>query len=176
MKQIALLRGVNAGGKNKIKMEELSKLFVSIGFTQVQTYIQSGNIVYESGDDELTNARKIEKAIREGFGLEIPTFVISRKRLMRSLELNPFDALTHQASYLIFYFLSDMPKVGDIEVVHDGQGEKVILKEDVIYAYYPQGSGRSKLIIKLDHKKLGSNVTGRNLTTVEKLLQMSGDC
>lgn len=175
MKQIALLRGVNVGGKNKIIMEELRQLFGSIGLKNVESYIQSGNIVFESSDDEVTNGVKIEEAILKEFGLKIPAFVISEERLVNALEMNPFDTLEFKPSYLLFIFLDGAPNCQQMDQIATAKtdGELTEMINQVIYAYYPNGSGRSKLSLNLIESKLGVKATARNLTTIEKLVEMT---
>ncbi|WP_419026260.1 DUF1697 domain-containing protein [Emergencia sp.] len=79
---VALLRGINVGGKNKIPMAELKKGFEKLDFEEVKTYLNSGNVIFSSGNEEIEKLTKqIETMIKEQFGFDIPVFVIPQKRL-----------------------------------------------------------------------------------------------
>jgi uncharacterized protein (DUF1697 family) len=175
MRQIALLRGINVGGRNVIKMDELTKLLTSIGLNEVESYIQSGNIVFESDATSEDNAALIAQTLEQKYGFPVPTIVLTQKQLESALNFNPFEGDEFKPSYLLFYFLSGPAKCNQIDAVSSvtTQGERVEYINDVIYAYYPQGSGKSKLTIKFIESKLGVAVTGRNLTTIEKLSVMA---
>ncbi|KIM10094.1 MAG: hypothetical protein KU37_11985 [Sulfuricurvum sp. PC08-66] len=169
MRAVALLRGINVGGKNSLKMEALKTMCESIGFEQVSTYINSGNVIFETtmALDEASSI--LREAIAKHFVLEIPTLVLSMETIASALAHNPFDPATHNPSYILFYFLFDTPQSASLDIRHATMGEEVRRLGNVVYIYYPEGSGRSKLDVRIDGKKLSLVSTSRNVTTVEKL-------
>lgn len=177
MNYIALLRGVNVGGKNKLKMVDLSQELIRQGFIDVKTYIQSGNILFKSDlKDCIVLAKQIENIIEQSFGLSIPVVVKSHKDLTAILNEIPFDEEYMQNSKKLYYsFLFGLP---DKELLaklnrltfHPDQFK---CKEDVIYLYYDNGSGRSKMATTAFERNLKLIATTRNWNTVNKLWLLS---
>jgi uncharacterized protein (DUF1697 family) len=176
-KMVAMLRGVNVGGHNKIKMTELKSLCESLGFTNVQTYIQSGNVVFESkerGDEKL--GKKIGSAIEKKYGFCPEVIVRTTEEMREIVKRNPFAKRSDvEPSKLLVVFLSSDPgkaarnAVGAIEAK-----EELKPAGSEIYIYFPDGQGKSKLKFGLVEKASGKIAwTGRNWNTVEKLLELS---
>lgn len=173
---ISLLRGVNVGGNNLIKMDQLRELYVSLGLSNPQTYVQSGNVVFETKEKNLRAlAKRIGDAIEKKLKFRPEIVVRTASELKNVLARNPFAKRCDiHPSKLLINFLADAPavdvrdailglKLGPEEVVIDGRE---------IFIYFPDGMGRSKLWPAIA-KRLGNSGTGRNLNTVTKLLEMA---
>lgn len=177
MKYIALLRGINVSGQKIIKMAELRVHLSELGFQNVATYIQSGNVLFDS--DEIDNSKleaAIQSKISEKYGFEVPIIVIDRKYLAKAESENPYPEQTKEAANLAFItFLKEEPKEENIKVFKelDYSPDLMDLKGKILYFYCPNGAGRSKISNNLFEKKLKVSATGRNFKTVWKLLEMS---
>lgn len=171
---VSFLRGVNVGGANPIRMPALKTVYESLGFSGVQTYLQSGNVVFSSPtNDAQTLAEQIEQAIRRAFGLPIPVFIRTAADLQRLVDRNPF---THGRSVdparLHVTFLSRPPDPAErnkLAEYHDPVDE-FALGEREVYLYCPNGYGRTKLSNTFFEKKLAVLATTRNWKTVNALL------
>lgn len=177
MNYIALLRGVNVGGKNKLKMAELSKALVANGFDNVRTYIQSGNIVFSSTlTDKLFLADKIKEIIHKAFGLEIPVLIKTHKDLVNVVNSLPFNKKQlAETKKIYFLFLFNTPTNQILETLKamDFHEDIFSVKDDVIYLYYNNGAGRSKMTTSIFEQKLKIVATARNWNTVHKLIDLS---
>ncbi|QSF45501.1 DUF1697 domain-containing protein [Paenibacillus tianjinensis] len=173
---IALLRGINVGGHKIIKMQDLKAMFESLGCGNVRTYIQSGNIVFESGESSGEGLVPIiEKRIRETFGFEVPVILRTMEELESAIQANPFQ-LEAQEDYKRLYvsFLDQAPAAGSLEkLVPYGDGAdklRVVGKE--LYILYEVSVSQSPLFkVSLD-KLLGVQLTARNWNTVNKLAEL----
>ncbi len=175
MKQVALLRGINIGSRNRIAMPQLRELLTSAGFKDVRTYVQSGNVVLSSSDKPEQVASECERQISAGLGLEIAVIVRTRSQLAKVVRLNPLEHVAVEPKRYQVAFCSRKP---DTETVRKLTALAVAPEELVaagreLYAWYPDGVGRSKLAAQMT--RLGSKltVTARNWTTVTNLLAMS---
>ena len=170
-----MLRGINVGGQRKVRMDDLKYLYESLQFENVQTYIQSGNVIFESnlGDIPILTAT-IEKGIETGFGFQVPVTIRSRRDMLRVIRGNPFEAKGDQ-SKLHVTFLKTNPSAHLVSSVdeHGSQGEELRLVKREIYLYCPNGYGRSKLSNNFLEKKLDVTATTRNWKTVLALCQLS---
>ena len=167
---ISMLRGINVGGQKKLKMDGLKKLYESLGFRQVQTYIQSGNVVFQcSGTDILKLTNMIEKSIKQSFGFEAPALIRTRDEFRKLIKNNPFSG--KDAGKLHVTFLSNIPVHLPKEEINKAKGEaeefSIIGRE--IYLFCPDGYGRSKLSNSFFARKLKLPATTRNWNTVNKL-------
>ncbi|MBB3288046.1 MULTISPECIES: DUF1697 domain-containing protein [unclassified Rhizobium] len=163
---VALLRAVNVGGTGMLSMADLKTLCEEIGFKDVRTYIQSGNVVFRAEEDEATVQARLETALAAKMGKSPGVILRNREALERAAEHSPFPHA--KPNYLLVTFLQDeAPKDALNKLVAPG-GEEVRVAGREIYVHYPDGSGRSKL--KLPALKAG---TSRNLNTVRKLAEMA---
>jgi len=169
---IGLFRGINVGGKNILPMRELVSILKEIGYENIRTYIQSGNVVFSSkkiigpkAADEIS--REIERKI--GFSPKV--VILSPKQLQSSINNNPFPTIDGKA--LHFFFLESLPESPDIERLKllKAKSEKFALEGRVFYLHAPEGVGRSKLAAAVE-KSIGVPLTARNWNTVSKLLKM----
>ncbi len=171
---IALFRGINVGGKHLIKMKELVALLEELGCTAVGTYIQSGNAVFRHRAAAPGLAKKIRAAIGASKGFEPEVMLLTRDRIARAAESNPFPEGEEDPAKLHLSFLAaepDRPDLSVLEALSSG-GECFELIGEVFYLHAPQGIGRSKLAAKVE-KVLGVPTTARNWRTVQKLLELA---
>ena len=172
-----MLRGVNVGGNRKIKMEALRALYESLGLDQPQTFIQSGNVVFEAKSEPAAKVcEKIERRILGDFGFSVPVLLKTSKELGEIVKRNPFlnDAAIDR-SKLHVTFLSDIPPKTALEQLQPlavpSEQLRVIGKE--IYLYCPDGYGKTKLSNVAIEKRLAVRATTRNWATTNALLTMA---
>jgi len=164
---IALLRAINVGGTGILPMKELAAICADLGFDKVRTYIQSGNVIFESALPEDKIRARLEQVLTGRMAKKIDVLVRSASELHSILEANPFpDAEPRKVA--VFFLSGPVPK-GLLDNLVAPGGEEVRLGNREIYIHYPDGMGRSKL-------KLPSSVgaaTARNINTVAKLAAMA---
>jgi uncharacterized protein (DUF1697 family) len=174
---ISMLRGVNVGGHNKIKMDVLRGLYESLGLRDVQTYVQSGNVVFRTKERNLgALGNKIENAIERSFGFRPAVIVRTPSELREVIARNPFAKRRGiEPSKLLVTFLASRPAAEALEQVLKIKAEPVELHIDgrEVYIYFPDGVGRPKLSWVTVEKKLKTSGTGRNWNSVTKLLEMA---
>jgi uncharacterized protein (DUF1697 family) len=175
---IALLRGINMTGHNSLKMKDLSKLFTDMGFSNVETYIQSGNVIFSSPENlvESEISDLLKKAILERFGYSVPVIIRTIQELKRVLIVNKFPSEElFDKTKMAVIFLNDLPseaKIQDLSVI-DTSPERYEISGREIFIYCPAGFGKSKLYSNFFDKKLGVVGTGRNWNTVNAILEMA---
>ncbi|OWV88033.1 hypothetical protein ATY78_22290 [Rhizobium sp. R635] len=165
---IALLRAINVGGTGSLSMTELKAICEGLGFADVKTYIQSGNVLFRSDEAEKAVEEKLDEALGKKMGKPPGVMVRSRKELEAIAANAPFPGA--KPSFVLVYFLPEKAPADALEKMVAPDGEEAKLAGREIYVHYPNGSGRSKL--KLPALKLG---TSRNLNTVRKLAEMAAD-
>jgi uncharacterized protein (DUF1697 family) len=172
-----MLRGVNVGGHNPIKMEALRALYESIGLLEAQTYVQSGNVVFRTNESSLVPlARRIEDGIERGFGFRPGVVLRTPSELRDAIAKNPFA--TRQGidpSKLLVTFLCAAP---DAEARGNALAIKTFPEElrmdgREVYIYFPNGMARPKMSWPRIEKALKTFGTGRNWNTVAKLLEIA---
>jgi uncharacterized protein (DUF1697 family) len=172
---VALIRGVNVGGHAKLPMAELRAGLSKLGFEQVSTLLQSGNIVLDPGKRRLADLpHDLETAIADNFGLAVRVFVRTRKELAAVTGAHPFLTADSDHSRLHVVFLEKKPnvaKVGDLDPDRSPPDCFQVTGRE-IYLSYPNGQGRSKLGLDYFERVLGVAGTARNWNTVIKLLTM----
>ena len=169
---IVFLRGINVGGHKKILMKDLSLLFESLGFENVKTYIQSGNVVFKAKERN-TIAQEIEEAINNKYGWEVPTLVKSPSEIDAILKNCPFSEEKKVKSY--FTFLFDTPSKEIIQEINNLNlpEEELIATKNCLYFYTAKGYGNTKYNSNFIERKLKSKATARNYRTMAKLLELS---
>ncbi len=175
---ISILRGINVSGKNMIKMETLRNMYSAIGFEHVESYIQSGNVVFTS---ELTNKPEIEKIIsekiKETFNADVPVLILSVADMEDAIRRNPYISDSEKdISFLHLTFLKNTP---DTRLIENIDAEKYKPDEfsvfgNVVYLYCPNGYGNTKLSNTFFEKKLKTDATTRNWKSANELLKMTG--
>jgi uncharacterized protein (DUF1697 family) len=171
---IALLRGINVGGHNKLPMKELKTLLEGLGLASVQTYIQSGNVVFQTERADLPIlAKQIGAAIGERHGFVPQIMLLRLVALETAVAHNPFPATGEQHKTLHFYFLASTPANPDLASLEaiKTDSEQFALIDTVFYLHAPEGIGRSKLAEKVE-RALGVAATARNWRTVSTILGM----
>ncbi|WP_439129982.1 DUF1697 domain-containing protein, partial [Polaribacter sp.] len=169
-KFIILLRGINVSGKNKIQMADLRELLNDLEFNNVQTYIQSGNIILESDLDKTATYNKVKKGIQEKFGFEVPVIARTTSEWKKAIDNYPFTL--ENDKIVAFTFLDKASKETAIEVNNIGEDQYKIV-DDVVYLHCPSGFGKTKLTNNTIEKKLKVSATTRNFKTTIKLLELS---
>ena len=174
-RQIVLLRGVNLGARNRIAMPKLRDALAEVGFDDVQTYLQSGNVVLSSTAKPEQTARKIERLIADRFSLDIDVVARTRAELARVVKRNPLakvavDPKRYQVSFLSGWLGTDVVRKIEAAAV---EPEQVVVIGREVYAWHPATIARSKLWALLAGRGLGVTATARNWTTVTKLLELA---
>lgn len=169
-KYVILLRGINVSGKNILSMSDLRQILNDLDFQNVQTYIQSGNIILESEVSKVLICEKINKAILDKFGYEITVIGRTIAEWEKVIEKYPFS--TANEKIVAFTFLDRIIESKEIQINNKGADE-FKLNKDVVYVYCPNGFGKSKITNNVFEKKLQVNATTRNLRTALKLLELA---
>ncbi|MGG3467673.1 DUF1697 domain-containing protein [Neobacillus pocheonensis] len=167
---IALLRGINVGGHNKIKMADLKSLLEDMGLHKVKTYIQSGNVLFESSETVESLSRQLEEEIQKTFGFPVPVILRTASEYERIIQDCPYSTETlKEGESIQIAFLGGEPShegINHLQNFESGRDEcKVIGKE--VYLFFCQSIRDSKLATQLP--KLGVPATVRNWNTVMKL-------
>lgn len=175
-RQIVLLRGINIG-RRRVSMPDLRDLLTEAGFSEVATYVQSGNVVLSSRLPEQTLARRCGELISERFGFEVPVIVRSREDLVEVVRRNPLkDVADNPKRYQVSFLERELePDVVERVSALAQPSERLVAIGRELYGWHPDGVARSKLWGRLaDARGLGGvTATARNWTTVEKLLEMA---
>jgi uncharacterized protein (DUF1697 family) len=178
VQQVIMLRGINLGPTRRVPMAELRALFGDAGYADVRTYVQSGNIVLESGATPAELEREAAALITERFGFEVPVVARTARQLAAVVKLNPLGDVADNPKRYQVSFLTAKPAAGVVKSLQAAAvgGERVVAHGREIYAWHPEGVARSKLWNALAGKGLGPGVTAtaRNWTTVTTLLEMAG--
>ncbi len=172
---VALLRGINLGGHNKVSMPDLRALFASLGAEDVATYVQSGNVIFTSADGPGKLTKAIEQRIRRDLGLTVTVVLRTRAQLAKVLTGNPFADDGREPATLHVTFLAEKPDRARVRKLDPARAEpdefRVIGQE--IYLHCPNGYGRSKLTNGYFETQLGVGATTRNWRTVTKLAELA---
>lgn len=171
MKYIAFIRGINVGGKTSIKMERLREVFSELGFENVKTYIQSGNVIFET--DETNFGEKIEAAIEREF-FKTPVMIRSFEEIKDAIENNPFADEEFEDKLFHIVFLSE--KLSDEKAAmllgNNKESEKFAIRNREVYCFLRDGVADSLLGKKYIDIKLKTPATARNWRTVNKILEL----
>ena len=174
---IAMLRAVNVAGHQKISMEALQTLCISLGLKDVKTYIQSGNIVFrEHGKAPEKLARTLENGIEAKFGFRPAVLIRTAAEMRAVIANNPFAKRDEvQPNKLLVVFMSSAPtqKTIDQVLALPCDPEEIHILGREIYIYYPEGMARPKIPVARLERILQCSSTGRNWNTVNKLLAMA---
>ncbi len=174
-KFIALLRGINVSGQKLIKMSELKSLFKKTGFQNVETYIQSGNVIFSSKETSAEKLSiKISSAIKKQFSFDVQVIVVTPKEIELALKENPFIKKKKDTDNLYTIFLSSVPVKANVEKLDTAHylPEEFKLDGKRIYLFVPNGYGKAKLNNNLFENKLKVFGTARNLKTLNALLEL----
>jgi len=174
---ISLLRGINVGGHNKVPMERLRKLWEALGFAQVETFIQSGNVTFQAAKASPAElSLKLEKRILAEFGFPVSMVTRTADELGQAIAGNPFvkESKAEPAKVHIA-FLSQAPKAEAVKKLETlaTKTEQVRHAGREVYLYYRDGMGKAKLTGTVIERVLGVRATARNWNTVTKLYEMA---
>jgi len=173
---VSMLRGINVGGKAQIRMDSLRGIYEESGFSKVRTYVQSGNVVFESSEQDWFRLEKrIEAQIEQACGLSIPVFIRQAPELHEIITCNPFlYDRNEDSSKLHVTFLKQAPleTAWSKLTAPSGIVDEFSRGERVVYVFCPNGYGKTKLTNGFFERKLGVSVTTRNWNTVNALYKM----
>lgn len=172
---LALLRGINVGGGNKVAMAELRALADELGWERAETYIQSGNLVFEAAGEPAELETDLETRIRRRFGLDIPAIVRAADEWPDIVAANPFpDAAEAEPNRLMLLLCKQPPGSEAAGALRERgrDGERVAVAGGALWIHYAGGAGRSKLTPALIDRLVGSPATARNWRTVLRLQEM----
>ena len=178
MKHLALLRGINVSGHNMIKMEVLKTTLEAVGFTNVVTYIQSGNVFLEVDEESgFSVGFTIKQEIYKHFGHDVPVIVIAKQDLELCLMNNPFlkDKEVDTKKLYVAFLSKEMSSSAINELkISQFKPDEAVVDGNRIFIKYAVGAGKTRLDQKYIEKKLNVVATMRNWNTVNRLLEMFG--
>jgi uncharacterized protein (DUF1697 family) len=170
---VALLRGINVGGKNILPMKDLARIFADAGCENVRTYIQSGNVVFEA-PASADVCELVTASIEKRFGFQVPVVIRNSAQLRKAIASNPFLKTGIDPKSLHVYFLADTPKTAAIASLDPARSSPDVFHVlgSEIYLHLPNGMARTKLTNAYFDSKLSTVCTARNWATVLKLSEM----
>jgi len=179
MRYISLLRGINVSGQKKIKMSDLKSLYEKLGFKDVLTYIQSGNVIFNT---DIKNRAEIitltESGIKGKYKFHVSVTLRTRREISSIIKKCPFGTVdvARDGAKILVTFLSAKPPKDKLALIKKSvaASEKIALMGNEMYLYCPNGYGKSKLSNSFLENKLGVVATTRNWKSVHKLHDLSG--
>jgi uncharacterized protein (DUF1697 family) len=172
---VAFLRGINVGGKHLVKMDALRSVFASLGCKNVQTFIQSGNVIFENAaKDVAALTKKIEKALLANFGFSIPVMIRTGAELIAMVQLNPFQSAGDDGVKYVTFLAIELKRppalplcspANDCAIIH-------VNGREMFSVGYRLKNGRSGNVMMLIEKEAGKAVTTRNWNTIAKIAGM----
>ncbi len=178
MKYISILRGINVSGQKAIKMADLKALYEAQGFASVTTYIQSGNVIFESKGVNKKDLRKtIEKAIAGKYTFHVPVDIRTNQELEQIVKNCPYEEARAEenGTKVLVTFLQSIPSSQKQELLLEyvKSPERLTIRGSEVYLYCPNGYGKSKLTNTFIENRLGISATTRNWKSVKKLHELS---
>jgi uncharacterized protein (DUF1697 family) len=173
---IGLLRGINVGGHNKVPMVDLRSLCAELGWKNIQTYIQSGNLVFSASGKPAALETTLQCAIEKHFGFSISTIIRSAADWPAYIRSNPFLDACEKEPHAVMLCLSQAPLKIDAAArlsERAASGERIIQSSDALWIHFAGGVARSKISPALLDRMAGSPVTARNWLTVLKLQELT---
>ena len=175
---ISILRGINVSGQKKILMADLKALYEKLKFTDVATYIQSGNVIFKSNEklSDIEFAKKIEEEIYKIYHFQVPVIIRRIDEMKHIISANPFLKEENvDVKKLHVTFLSEIPDKKNVESIDNTAflPDQFIISGKEIYLYVPNGYGETKISNNFFEKKLQVKATTRNWNTVNKLSEMA---
>ncbi len=173
---IALLRGINVGGKNKLPMKDLAAMFEDAGCQDVRTYIQSGNVLNRAEPALAQDIPAlISASILSRFGYRVPVVTRTAGDLQEVVRANPFAQSEFKPNWLLVLFLADLPDQALVEALDPNRspGDEFAVVGREVFVNYPNGVARSKLTNNYFDSRLSTTSTARNWRTVNKLLELA---
>ena len=173
MRVAALLRGINIGPNKRIAMADLRAIVESLGHTDVETYLQSGNVVFTPKRRSKDLAASLSQAIREATGHDVPVVLRTGAELAGVIEANPYTV--DDPTRVVVAFLAEAVDLGDLALgdLSSYLPDELTISGRELYVSVPNGQGRSKLMEALTRRTLATTLTVRNWRTVEALAAMT---
>ncbi|MEO0508955.1 MAG: DUF1697 domain-containing protein [Verrucomicrobiota bacterium] len=177
MNYLALLRGINVSGRNRIPMEELESLCSNLGWNSVGSYLQTGNVVFTASKPASALELELEQVIESNFGFSIPVIVRSAPDFKACVAESPLSDLAASDPSRVLLYLAKSDILED--VLHNletrsAAGERLFVRKGALWIHFPSGIGKSKLTPSVIDKAVGSTTTGRNWNTLSKIREMLG--
>jgi uncharacterized protein (DUF1697 family) len=173
---VALLRGINVGGRTRVGMDDLRQLFNALGHADVKSYLQSGNVIFKSAVEESSRlAAGIERSIARDLGLTVTVLLRTADELAQVVATNPFLGRGADPATLHVTFLAEMPdrdRAARVETPA-GQPDELALVGREVYLHCPNGYGRTKLNNAYIERRLGVAATTRNWRTATTLRDLA---
>lgn len=172
---VALLRGINVGGKNSLPMAALVTLLAELGAREIKTYIQSGNALFRSDEGHIPHlSERLSAAIKSRYGFAPQVLILRLADIAKAMAENPFPEAVADPGNLHLGFLARPPERPDLAKLEGlrRESERFQLGERVFYLYAPEGVGRSKLAANSE-RALGVVMTDRNWQTVSKIMDLA---
>lgn len=174
---VALLRGINVGGRKQVAMADLRDVLVRLGFGDARSLLQSGNLVFQGEERSGASLEHLlEMEVRRRLALQAEIFVRTSTEWSAVIAANPFpEEADRDPGHLVVMFLRDRPAAGRVEEVRGAIVGRELVRTEGRHAYivYPDGIARSRLTSTLIEKRLGTRGTGRNWNTVVKLAALA---
>jgi uncharacterized protein (DUF1697 family) len=171
---ISILRGINVGGQKKIRMADLKSLYEYHGLTNVETYVQSGNVVFDSTETDRGNLQKaIEAQIEANYGFTVPVLIRTGDDFRRVIKSHPFAGEEPIRVLVTFLYEQPEPSKWDELRTYKDKVDQFALGEQEIFLYCPGGYGKTKLSNTFFERKLGVSATTRNWMTINMLYEMA---
>ena len=175
---ISILRGINVSGQKLIKMGALKKMYAGLHFENVQTYVQSGNVIFSAKATDFKELEnKISEQIEKDFGFEVPVIILDGDKLETIIKQNPFTKDNQKDStFLHITFLAEQSKSIDKVSIEAKKlpNEAIEFSENAVYLYCPNGYGKTKLHNNFLESKLKVKCTTRNWKTVNEIMRLVG--
>ena len=165
---VALLRGINLGAKRRVPMADLRELMAELGYTDVRTVLQSGNIVFTGAEKDAK--RTLERGLKDRFGFDIDVVLRSQDELQAIVDHDPFKDEADDLKRYFVVFLHGTPKIDGL-VDTDWSPDRLQARGNELYAWCPGGMQGSRLMKALGKPGLAETATFRNMSTVKKLLE-----
>ena len=174
---ISMLRGVNLGAYNRIKMDAVRALYVSLKLEDPRTYVQSGNVIFRTKEkNTAVLATKIQRAIEKKFGFSTPVILRTTAEMKAAVAANPFDGRpdVEPGKLLVTFLAGDPGQAGQAAILGlKPHREELHLKGRELYIYFPDGAGKSKLPWSSVEKVFQTTGTARNWNSVVKMLEIA---
>jgi uncharacterized protein (DUF1697 family) len=178
-KKIAILRGINVGGKRIILMADLKAIFEHLGFIDIVTYIQSGNVIFNTNErsSNIKLSDKIEKAISEKYGFDVPVIIRTAEELKKAVSINPFlkeDEVNIDKLFLSFLKDKPLEEYREKTESYDFSPDRFVIDDKDVFIFCEGKYHKTKLSNNFFESKLKTSATSRNWKTVLKLRDLSG--
>ncbi len=175
---VAMLRGINVGNHNRMKMEDLRSLVTGLGYEEPSTYLQSGNVVFSGGGRAESAAQALEDAITAELGLSVPVVARTGRQLRRVVAANPMTAAGEDPTKLHVTFLGKRPGADRLRALSSskvaGRQDRFAVVGAEVYLHCPSGYGTTSYDNGFFERNLGTVATTRNWRTVCALAEMAG--